>query len=120
MAGLRDPPQRRWEEVKAHVVKIYPNPDRKEDRRILDYLLYAGMPMSKAFKRAMLAYLNQQESGTSNDTLLSGIRQVLREEIQGHLSPAANSGYSEPVPTNTDEDAVSALAFLAELENMAD
>ena len=106
--------------MKAHIVKIYLNPDRKADRRILDYLLYAGMPMSKALKRAMLAHLDHQESRGSDDTLLSDIRQMFREELQGYLMPTANSGYSEPVPTNTDEDTVSALDFLAELENMAD
>ena len=105
--------------MKAHIVKIYLNPDRKEDRRILDYLLYAGMPMSKAFKRAMLAYLDHQESGGSDDTLLSEIRQMLREELQGHVMPTANSTYYESVPSNSDEDTVSALDFLDELENMA-
>lgn len=106
--------------MKAHVVKIYLNPDRQEDRRILDYLLYAGMPMSKALKRAMLAYLDHQESGTANASLLSEIRQMLREELHGHLMSNTTGGYPESVSAGEEEDTVSALEFLAELENMVD
>ena len=105
--------------MNAHIVKIYLNPDREEDRRILDYLLYVGMPMSKTLKRAMMTYLDRQESGTTSDALLPEIRQIVREELQRHSSLMENNGYSETVHANTDEDTVSALDFLAELENMA-
>lgn len=36
--------------MKPQIVRVVLNADREDDRRILDYLRYAGTPMSKLFK----------------------------------------------------------------------
>ena len=99
-------------------VKVILNPDREEDRRILDYLLYAGEPMSKVFKTAMLRYVEAKSEEGSHEKLLLDIRKVLREELQ-QFQPCGKELFSEAVSKTDDEEVVSPLDFLDQLAAMA-
>ena len=63
-------------------IKVILNPDREEDRRILDYLLYCGEPKSKVFKMALLQYMEAKTEDGSYEKLLREIRKVIRDELR--------------------------------------
>lgn len=101
--------------MKGKRVKVILNPDRAEDRRILDYLYYAGLPYSKAIKAAVLAYLDR-ESGGREDPLLQQVRETIRESVRS-LRLVTDEG--DPTGLNRIESAeppVSPLDFLEEPE----
>ncbi len=97
-------------------VKVILNPDREEDRRIMDYLLYAGRSNSKAIKDAVLFYLDNSASRNEDELLLQRVRDAVREELRG-LNPVAVSEISKNCSLVPDEEPVSPLDFLDELEN---
>ncbi len=99
-------------------VKVVLNPDRNEDRRILDYLLYAGEPMSKVFKAAMLQYVENSRDAGSHEKLLKDIREIVHEELQ-QLRFCEEGSFSQPASKAADEEVVSPLDFLDQLEEMA-
>ena len=99
-------------------IKVVLNPDKEDDRRILDYLLYAGEPMSKVFKAAMLQYVEEKYEAGKHEKLLRDIRKVVHEELQ-QIRFCVNEPYSQPVPQSSDEEEVSPLDFLDQLAEMA-
>ena len=101
--------------MKGKQVKVILNPDREDDRRIMDYLLYAGRSKSKAVKDAVLFYLDKS-TYRNEDELLQRVRDALREELRG-LNLAAVSEISKNSSFVPDEEPVSPLDFLDELEN---
>ena len=102
--------------MKGKQVKVILNPDREDDRRIMDYLLYAGRSKSNAVKDAVLFYLDNYAYGSRDKLLLQRVRDVVREELRG-LSLAASSGSIEGCALAPDEEPVSPLDFLDELES---
>ncbi len=66
--------------MKSKIVRVVLNANREDDRRILDYFLYAGKPMSKLFKIAMLQYLDRLDMNGDQEVSLDNIRKVVREE----------------------------------------
>jgi len=97
-------------------IKVILNPDREDDRRILDYLLYAGPSYSGAIKNALLAYLDTLDGENSSSRLLQEVKDAIRESVQGlHIAP--NDSYNGSAQKDTDEEEpVSMLDFLDELE----
>lgn len=93
-------------------IKVILNPDREDERRILDYLYYSGTSNSKAIKSALLEYLDLREGGRENNAFLQEVKETIRESVQGlQLS----GSLSEPVPSS-DEEQVSPFDFLDALE----
>ena len=104
--------------MKSPIVRVVLNADREEDRRILDYFLYAGKPMSKLFKIAMLQHLDRLDVNGDREVSLENIRKVVREELQRLPQTAGSSSSFQPVPDYDDDSLVSPLDFLDELEAM--
>ena len=105
--------------MKSQLVRVVLNPDRADDRRILDYFLYAGKPMSKLFKIAMLEYLDRQDLEGERERSLADIRSVIREELQRLSVSAGGALCSLQSPAIDDEPEVSPLDFLDQLEAMS-
>ncbi len=99
-------------------VKVVLNPDRDEDRRILVFLQSADEPMSKVFKAAMLQYVESSIGGVNHEKLLRDIREIVHEELQ-QIQIREKESYSQPVSKVTDEEEISPLDFLDQLEAMA-
>ena len=104
--------------MKPQIVRVVLNADREDDRRILDYFLYAGAPMSKLFKTAMLQYLDRLDMNGDREVSLENIRQVVREELQRLPQTAGSSSSLQTVTDYDDDSLVSPLDFLDELEAM--
>ncbi len=104
--------------MKPQIVRVVLNANREEDRRILDYFLYAGKPMSKLFKTAMLQYLDRLDMNGDREVSLENIRKVVREELQRLPQTAGSSSSFQMVPDYDDDSLVSPLDFLDELEAM--
>ena len=104
--------------MKPQIVRVVLNVNREEDRRILDYFLYAGKPMSKLFKTAMLQYLDRLDMNGDLEVSLENIRKVVREELQRLPQTAGSSSSLQPVTDYDDDSLVSPLDFLDELEAM--
>ena len=104
--------------MKPQIVRVVLNVNREEDRRILDYFLYAGNPMSKLFKTAMLQYLDRLDMNGDREVSLENIRKVVREELQRLPQTAGSSSSLQPVTDYDDDSLVSPLGFLDELEAM--
>jgi len=104
--------------LKPQIVRVVLNANREDDRRILDYFLYAGAPMSKLFKIAMLQYLDRLDMNGDREVSLENIRKVVREELQRLPQPAGSSSSFQPVSDFDDNSLVSPLDFLDELEAM--
>lgn len=104
--------------MKSKIVRVVLNANREDDRRILDYFLYAGKPMSKLFKTAMLQYLDRMDGNPDREVSLDNIRKVVREELQRLPQMAENQSAFQPVPDNDDDSLVSPLDFLDQLEAM--
>ncbi len=104
--------------MKSQHIKVVLNPDKEDDRRILDFLMYAGEPMSKVFKVAMLQYVEGKYEASRHEKQLLEIRKVIREELQ-QMQFCGNESFSQPVSQNSDEEEVSPLDFLDQLEEMA-
>ena len=104
--------------MKGKRVKVILNPDRAEDRRILDYLYYAGVPYSKAIKTAVLFYLDR-ETGDREERLLQRVRDTIKESVRGMSIAAQGCDPTGSAPTEVDEESVSPLDFLDELEKGA-
>lgn len=105
--------------MKPHIVRVVLNADREGDRRILDYLRYAGKPMSKLFKLAMREFIERQDRADEENLNLTNIRRVIHEELKDlKLSGGINS-LSQPMADFEDDDLVSPLDFLDELAKMA-
>ena len=104
--------------MKPQIVRVVLNADREDDRRILDYFLYAGAPMSKLFKTAMLQYLDRLDMNGDREVSLENIRKVVREELQRLPQSARSSSSFQMVPDYDDDSLVSPLDFLDELEAM--
>lgn len=100
-------------------IKVILNPDRQEDRRILDYLLYSGTSNSRAIKKAVLSYLDSGSDDNGNGRFLQEVKDAIRESVQGlQIAPAGD--YAGTMPTmESDEEPVSMLDFLDELEKGA-
>ena len=96
-------------------MKVILNPDRAEDRRILDYLYYAGVPYSKAIKTAVLFYLDR-ETGDREERLLQRVRDTIQESVRGMSITAQSCDPTGSASTEADEESVSPLDFLDELE----
>ena len=64
--------------MKGKQVKVILNPDREDDRRIMDYLLYAGRSKSKAVKDAVLFYLDNTAYKNEGELLLQRVRDAVR------------------------------------------
>ena len=101
--------------MKGKRVKVILNPDRAEDRRILDYLYYAGVPYSKAIKTAVLFYLDR-ETGDREERLLQRVRDTIQESVRGMSITAQGCDPTGSASTEEDEESVSPLDFLDELE----
>ena len=104
--------------MKPQIVRVVLNANREEDRRILDYSLYAGQPMSKLFKIAMLQYLDRLDMNGEREVSLENIRKVVREELQRLPQTTGNASAFQPVPDYDDDSLVSPLDFLDELAAM--
>ncbi len=104
--------------MKPQIVRVVLNANREEDRRILDYFLYAGQPMSKLFKIAMLQYLDRLDMNGEREVSLENIRKVVREELQRLPQTTGNASAFQPVPDYDDDSLVSPLDFLDELAAM--
>ena len=104
--------------MKSKIVRVVLNANREDDRRILDYFLYAGKPMSKLFKNAMLQYLDRLDINGDREVSLENIRKVVREELQRLPQTSGNQSTFQPVPDNDDDSLVSPLDFLDQLEAM--
>ncbi len=105
--------------MKPHIVRVVLNADREGDRQILDYLRYAGKPMSKLFKLAMREFIERQDRADEENLNLTNIRRVIHEELKDlNLSGGSNS-FSQPMTDFEDDDLVSPLDFLDELAKMA-
>ena len=102
--------------MKGKQVKVILNPDRDDDRRILDYLLYAGCSKSKAVKDAVLFYLGNSAYRNRDELLLQQVREVVREELRD-LGLTDASGSIESSAFAPGEEPVSPLDFLDELES---
>lgn len=101
--------------MKGKRVKVILNPDRAEDRRILDYLYYAGVPFSKAIKTAVLFYLDR-ESGDKEERLIQRVRDAIQESVRGMNIVTQKGDSAETAGNECVEEAVSPLDFLDELE----
>lgn len=99
-------------------IKVILNPDREEDRRILDFLLYTGEPKSKVFKAALLQYMEAKTEDGWQERLLREIRKVIREELQD-VQFNSKDPFSQPVSQSIDDEEVSPLDFLDQLAAMA-
>ena len=99
-------------------IKVILNPDRPEDRRILDYLYYSGVPYSKAIKTAVLFYLDR-ETGDREERLLQRVRDTIQESVRGMSITAQACDPTGSAATGEEEEAVSPLDFLDELEKGA-
>lgn len=105
--------------MKPQIVRVVLNANREDDRQILDYLRYAGKPMSKLFKLAMREFIERQDRADEENLNLASIRRVIREELKDlKLSGGINS-LSQPMADFEDDDLVSPLDFLDELAKMA-
>ena len=104
--------------MKGKRVKVILNPDRSEDRRILDYLYYAGVPYSKAIKTAVLFYLDR-ETGDREERLLQRVRETIQESVRGMSIEAQGCSPALSASAGEDGEAVSPLDFLDELEKGA-
>ena len=104
--------------MKPQIVRVVLNANREEDRRILDYFLYAGKPMSKLFKTAMLQYLDRLDMNGDREVSLENIRKVVRKELQRLPQTAGSSSSFQTVLDYDDDSLVSPLDFLDELEAM--
>ena len=104
--------------MKSKIVRVVLNANREDDRRILDYFLYAGKPMSKLFKTAMLQYLDRMDGNPDREVSLDNIRKVVREELQRLPQTSGNQSAFQPIPDNDDDSLVSPLDFLDQLEAM--
>lgn len=105
--------------MRRQVVKVILNADRAEDRQILDYFLYAGEPMSRAFKRAMINYIENGDTDCRDADLLTQIRKIIHEELQNLVLTSANACLSQQASDDIGEDEVSPLDFLEQLGKMA-
>lgn len=103
--------------MKSQLVRVVLNPNREQDKRILDYLLYAGEPMSKAFKTAMLWFIDGRNGNFNHEMLLQELRKVLREELR-QFQPSDPACFSQSALQSPNEDEVSPLDFLDQLEAM--
>lgn len=99
--------------MKSQFVRVVLNAERKEDKRILDYLLYSAEPMSKVFKTAMLQFLDRRDN-SSDEALIENIRNVIREELQ-RAQFLSCGAVSQPVALADEEEVVSPLDFLDQL-----
>ena len=102
----------------AQIVRVVLNADREDDRRILDYLLYAGKPMSKLFKMAMHEFIDRQDGAGEEDRKLADIRRVIREELQSLKISEPVASFSQPVNEDDEDTVVSPFDFLDALEQM--
>lgn len=102
--------------MKGKQIKVILNPDREDDRRIMDYLLYAGRSKSKAVKDAVLFYLDNSAYRNEGELFIQRVRDAVREELRG-LNLAAALEISKNSSFVPDEDPVSPLEFLDELES---
>jgi len=105
---------------RSQEIKVNLNVNREEDRKILDYLPYAGMPMSKVFKVAMLQYIDWHNGDYRNDPYVQAVRQVVREELKDAQFQSSGSQVQSFSQASNDDEEVDPLAFLEELEKMAD
>lgn len=105
--------------MKPHIVRVVLNADREGDRRILDYLRYAGKPMSKLFKLAMHEFIERQDRADEENLNLTNIRRVIHEELKDLKLSGGSNSFSQPMAAFEDDDLVSPLDFLDELAKMA-
>ena len=105
--------------MKPHIVRVVLNADREGDRRILDYLRYAGKPMSKLFKLAMREFIERQDRADEENLNLTNIRRVIHEELKDLKLSGGSNSFSQPMAAFEDDDLVSPLDFLDELAKMA-
>ena len=94
-------------------IKLSLNPDREEDRRVMDYLYYSGTSISKAIKTAVLDYLDRRDGGRENSAFLQEVKEAVRESVQGLQ---LNGNLTVPVSAS-DEEQVSPFDFLNALES---
>ena len=99
-------------------IKVILNPDREEDRRILDYLHYSGLPKSKVLKTAMLQLIDSEYESNSHKELLREVRKAVREELRS-FQPLVIDTFAQPVSDSDREEDVSPLDFLDQLAEMA-
>ena len=64
-------------------IKISLNPNKEDDRRVLDYLFYSGTTNSKAIKAAVLDYLDRRDGKQDNSIFLQEVKDTIRESVQG-------------------------------------
>ena len=102
----------------AQIVRVVLNADRDSDRRILDYLFYAGKPMSKLFKMAMHEFIDRQDGAGEEEKMLADIRRVIREELQNVKISGPAESFSQPVNEDDEAPAVSPFDFLDALAQM--
>lgn len=96
-------------------IKVILNPNREDERRILDYLLYCGKPKSRAIKAILLSYLDQQNGKSVDDRFLQAVREAVREELKAaHFSFGSSDTQGESAVVE-EEPPVSAFEFLNEL-----
>lgn len=101
--------------MKALRIKINLNPDKEDDRRILDYLRYAGVSNTQAVRTAVLFYLDREENGGTNRQFLQEIKEAIRESVQSIQLEPGNHSVSVKEQESIEEDPVSGLEFLKEL-----
>ena len=99
--------------MRGKIIKVFLNPNREDERRILDYLHYSGVSNSRAIKSAMLDFLDRQDGGRENGLLLQEVKETIRESFQGLQ---LNGNLTVPV-SESDEEQVSPFDFLDALES---
>ena len=97
------------------LIKTYLNPGSKDERRVIDYLLYAGESNSQAIIKAVLFYLDAIDGRDDNSRLIEQVKAAVRECIQG--MQIAQSGNTASQQGQQDvEEPVSMLDFIEALE----
>lgn len=103
--------------MKPQIVRVVLNSEREDDREILDYLRYAGKPMSKLFKQAMRQFI-ANNNGTQEEVSLANIRKLIREELRELKISGTNGSLSEPSGGFEDDSDISPFDFLDAMEKM--
>ncbi len=98
------------------LIKTYLNPNNEDERRVLDYLMYAGIPNSHALIHAVLFYLDAKDGKDDNSRLVEQVKAAVRESVQGmQIARIDDVPCSQPGQQEAEEP-VSMLDFIEALE----
>ena len=83
-----------------------------------DFGMRLDLDLGKVFKAAMLQYVENSRDAGSHEKLLKDIREIVHEELQ-QLRFCEEGSFSQPASKTADEEVVSPLDFLDQLEEIA-